>query len=377
MGDMVTSTARDTRRDVRLPIFVGWVCAAVAVTMCVGLEPAPASDPPATTAVSTGEAGPKVLVPKQPSFWERQQKIIDSLKVVACAAVVYYLVGPLFWLIRTLLVAVSRSLGRGQSSPRRIGTLVSFAASLAKVFVVVFAVVAVFNAFGVEPAKAGGAIGLIGLIMAGMFQQIVVDFVKGADIVLGNHFQVGDFVEVDGKYGHVVNLTVKHTRIRTLCGQEFNIPNSRCVPSRRFPDGYVDNYVDVVLKSCADEDRARAAIDALCPDLNRRVEPVRDEPQCVQRFSGPQGGVVLRYRLRVLPGCDWVAKDHFIPALKEALAEQGVELAGEPSLFFINRIETFRKLFSRKLTEEEIIRETAEEQTVPADRSTPAEPPTS
>jgi hypothetical protein len=40
-----------------------------------------------------------------------------------------------------------------------------------------------------------------------------------------------------------VDFNVKYTRIRSLSGQEFNIPNSRCVPSRRFPDGFVSNYV--------------------------------------------------------------------------------------------------------------------------------------
>jgi len=40
------------------------------------------------------------------------------------------------------------------------------------------------------------------------------------------------------------------------------------------------------------------------------------------------------------------------------LADAGVELATEPTFFFINRIEVFRKLFARKLTEHEIIRET-------------------
>ena len=193
--------------------------------------------------------------------------------------------------------------------------------------------------------------------MAGMFQQIVVDFVKGLDIIAGRHYDVGDFVEVDGKTGHVVDFSVKHTRIRTPSGQEFNIPNSRCVPSRRFPDGYVDNYVDITLKSSADEDRAKAAIDAVCPNLNQRIEPLRNEPALASRFSAPHDRAVLRYRVSVLPGCAWVVSDYFIPAVTEALAEAGVEIAGQPTSIFINRVETFRKLFSRRLTEEEIVGE--------------------
>ena len=100
----------------------------------------------------------------------------------------------------------------------------------------------------------------------------------------------------------------------------------------------------------------------VCDDLNQRIEPIRDEPALADRFGGPRGQVTLRYLVRVLPGTEWVIKDHFIPAARHELAQQGVELAAEPTFCFINRVETFRKLFNRQLTEEEIIHEVAEEE---------------
>jgi len=303
-----------------------------------------------------------VLVPPQQSFWERQRKIINSIGIVGAAVAINYAVKLVIWVIQRLLTYLRSTRGRGRSSIRRLSTLLSFAGSIVKLFVWVFAAITVLSEFGVDPAKSTGAIGLIGLIMAGMFQQIVVDFVKGLDIVAGGHYSVGDFVEVDGKRGHVVHFNVKHTRIRTLSGQEFNIPNSRCVPSRRFPDGYVANYVDITLKSSTDEDRAKTAIDDVCSRLNQRIEAIRDEPVLADRFDTKQGILTLRYRVRVLPGCDWVVTDYFIPAVKEALATGNVELSGEPTFFFINRIETFRKLFSRRLSEDEIIQETSQVQ---------------
>jgi small conductance mechanosensitive channel len=307
----------------------------------------------------------EVLVPSEPSFWERHRKIVDSLAILAAVIAASYAIRVVIWLIRRAITVLNALAGR-RVSVKRIGTLLSFAGSILKLFVWIFGLVAILNEFGVDPAKSTGAIGLIGLIMAGMFQQIVVDFVKGLDIVAGRHYNVGDFIEVDGKYGHVMDFNVKHTRIRSVSGQELNIPNSRCVPSRRFPDGYVDNYVDVTLESDGDVNRARHAIDALCEDLNQRIEPVREEPEMVQRFSGPNGRATVRYRLRVLPGCGWVATDHFIPAIKKALAEAGIETVTDPVLFYINRIETFRRLFSRRLSEEEIIRDVAQDKQVPA-----------
>jgi small conductance mechanosensitive channel len=316
-----------------------------------------------------------VLVPPVPSFWDRHRKIIHSIGILAGVIAASYAVRLLIWLIRRALSALNALTNR-RLSVKRIGTLLSFAGSILKLFVWVFGTVAILNEFGIEPSKSTGPIALVGLIMAGMFQQIVVDFVKGLDIIAGRHYNVGDFVEVDGKHGHVVDFNVKYTRIRSFSGQEFNIPNSRCVPSRRFPDGFVSNYVDITLKSSADEDRAKIAIGAVCTDLNQRIEPVRDEPTLSECFRGRHDSVTLRYRVRVLPGCDWVVRDHFIPAVKEAMAKEEVELTGEPTFSFINRIETFRKLFSRRLSEEQIVREVAQSQSDPVADEDGAQQPT-
>ncbi len=318
----------------------------------------------------------EVLVPSEPSFWQRNESIITSIMILGVVVAISYGVKLAVWFIQRLIAHLDATVGDGRFSVKRAGTLLSFAGSIVKLFVWIFGVVWVLNEFGISPATTSGALGLIGLIMAGMFQQIVVDFVKGLDIIAGRHYNVGDFVEVDGKFGHVVDFNVKYTRIRTGSGQEFNVPNSQCLPSRRFPDGYVDNYVDLTLKSCSDEDAVKNALGAVCQDLNHRIEPIRDEPVPVRQFVGPQGRVTLRYRVRVLPGSDWVVKDYFIPAVKETLAGLGVELAAEPTFFFINRIQTFRKLFSRQLSEEEIVRQTGESDQGPATDEDIAQPAT-
>src|SRR5690606_11182573 len=133
----------------------------------------------------------------------------------------------------------------GRFSPKRVETLINFTSSIVRVFMWIFAVILVLAEFDIDPARTTGVIGVFGLLLAGMFQQLVIDFVKGLDILTGRHYNVGDFVELDGKTGHVIDFTVKHTRIRTPSGQEYNLPNSKCIPSRRFPEGYVDNYIDI------------------------------------------------------------------------------------------------------------------------------------
>ena len=320
------------------------------------------------------------LVPPVPPIWENA--IIRSICWGLGILSLLWAVRPLKWLIRGAVSGFNALFNRRRSA-MRIVTWVSFGGSILKLGIVVYALIKVLSELGIEPSKSSGPIALFGLILAGMFQQIVIDIVKGFDILVGRHYNVGDFVEVDGKHGHVVDFNIKYTRIRSFAGQEFNIPNSRCVPSRRFPDGFVSNYVDITLKSPADEDRAKIVVGAVCAEINQRIEPVRDLPTLSECFHGRHDGVTLRYRVRVLPDCDWVVKDHFIPAVKEAMAKEDVELAGEPTVSTINRIETFRKLFSRRLSEEEIVRKVghtesdpdADEEGEPQPTSSPQHPP--
>jgi small-conductance mechanosensitive channel len=298
------------------------------------------------------------LDPPGKTFWERHEKEIHSIQVVLTVVALSYLVRLTFWILLGLIGALGTRFVPGRFSIKRVQTLLSFAGSIIKGFLWVFAIIWVLDIFGIDPARTTGVIGLVGLIMAGMFQQILIDFVKGLDIVAGRHYNVGDFVELDGKTGHVVDFNIKHTRIRTASGQEYNLPNSRCVPSRRFPEGYVDNYVDIVLRSTADVQRAKRVIVRICRHLSRRIEQMKEEASCVDQFAGPRPhSAVLRYRLRVLPGSDWVVTQQFIPDVKGVLADEKIELLEEPSFFFLNRIQTFRQLFSRELTEEEIVRE--------------------
>ncbi len=303
------------------------------------------------------ETSADIWDPPVKPFLERHAKEVTAAKVVAAALVLTYLLTLLGRGLVAVFAAVNVRTGQ-KFSVKRFKTLQGFSQSILKIFVWIFALVTILNEFGVDPARATGALGLIGLILAGMFQQIVIDFVKGVDIVAGRHFDVGDFVEVAGDFGHVVDFSAKYTCIRTATGEIISVPNSKCIPSRRFPDGFVDNYVDIPLTDQQGRDRAKTLIDGVCRETNERIEVVKEEPRFVTEFVAADGtGLILRYCVRMLPGCEWVLRDYFIPSVKQGLDAIGVSMSGEITFVLINNVERFRKLFRRQLTEAEILRE--------------------
>ena len=295
-------------------------------------------------------------------FWVEHAYILNIARILAVTIGIVLGINLLSWLVAGTFSAVASRLRREGAIPgaKRARTLIYFARSIAKLLVWVFALVTIMAEFGISPGQSAGALGVIGLVLAGMFQQLVIDFVKGIDIAAGGHYFIGDFVEVAGEAGHVLAIQVKYTVLRTPSGQVLSIPNGKCIPSRRFPSGYVDNYVDTPVPADVDVEQAKAALADVGRLLNERVEAVKQKPEFVST-SRDGSTIYIRTLVRVLPTCDWVLKDHYIPMLKRRFEAESIPLAGEPLFFHMNKVATFRRLFSRQLSESDIARVAADE----------------
>lgn len=242
---------------------------------------------------------------------------------------------------------------------QRIDTLLSFVRSILyfalAVMALFFALGALFPGF--DPLAATGAMSIVALLLTGIFRDVVVDVVKGLDILLGGHYDVGDYIEVGGDSGHVIDFQLKYTRLRAQSGEEIIVNNARCVPSKRFAKGYVVNYVDVPLENPGEEQQAKSLIDRANSEVTQSVEAVQDVPQFERTTPMPTtGGARLRYSVRVLPGNDWVIAEVYLPMIRRILDAANITLSGEPSYFYMNDVERFRGLFRRTVSREEIER---------------------
>ncbi|MCH2114788.1 MAG: mechanosensitive ion channel family protein [Pirellulales bacterium] len=283
---------------------------------------------------------------------------LDRLLPVLVVLVLIPLVPLITQIVRRIWMAgLKRVPLRLERTTRRVDTLLSFIRSVAYctliMLLLLFAIHAIWPKF--DPLAATGALSIVALILTGMFKDLVVDVVKGLDILLGGHYDLGDYVEVAGASGHVIDFQLKYTKLRTSSGEEVVLNNAKCVPSKRFPHGWVTNHISVPLKSGDQEVAARESLDLAAAELDQHVEAVQDCPTYEGMLPVPTtGGVVLRYAVNVLPGANWVLDDIYLPLIKRTLEFAKIPLAGEISYFYMNDVETFRKLFNRKLTEQEI-----------------------
>jgi MscS family membrane protein len=105
--------------------------------------------------------------------------------------------------------------------------MVPIAVRLAKIIVLVFAVVALVSSLGYPAASLLAGLGVGGLAVALAAQKTLENLLGAFTIGFDQPFRVGDFVKIEEFLGHVESIGLRSTRIRTLDRTIITIPNGR------------------------------------------------------------------------------------------------------------------------------------------------------
>jgi small-conductance mechanosensitive channel len=80
--------------------------------------------------------------------------------------------------------------------------------------------------FGVQPTGFVAALGIVSIAISLGMQDTIANILAGLTLMFMHVFEVGDWIEVGGYQGVVVDITWRATTIRSLIGDTIVIPNS-------------------------------------------------------------------------------------------------------------------------------------------------------
>jgi small conductance mechanosensitive channel len=158
--------------------------------------------------------------------------------------------------------------------------LVSFVSSLMQCALMAFVIIAAITKLGVQTASLVALIGAAGLAVGLAMQGSLANFAAGVLIVLFRPYKVGDWVEVAGVSGSVVQVQVLTTILNTGDNKQVIIPNGQIM------DSIITNYtannrrrIDLVVGvSYGDDvDKVRKTIEELVSADSR----ILDDPACL------------------------------------------------------------------------------------------------
>lgn len=167
-----------------------------------------------------------------------------------------------------VLIAIWMVAGRAKRALRtRLGKtmddplLVDFLAQILKVILVIFGLLLFLSIVGLGKAASGllAGAGVSAFIIGFAFKDIGENFLAGIIMAFDRPFRIGDVVEIAGKTGKIIGLTLRDTHVKTFDGKDVYIPNGMIV---RNPivnltiDGFLRNNFEVRLSANADIDEA-------------------------------------------------------------------------------------------------------------------------
>jgi len=145
-------------------------------------------------------------------------KMLDSVLILIFA----YLIIIIF----DTLVQGTKSKWKKRTHSKYGDTILPIVEKVAFIFLLVIAVIAVLDVWGIEIAPFLAGLGIAGLAVGLAVQDSLKDFVGGINLILDNTYKVGDKVKLDsGETGKIYSISIRSTRIKTYDNNVIIIPN--------------------------------------------------------------------------------------------------------------------------------------------------------
>ncbi|MCC5794870.1 MAG: mechanosensitive ion channel family protein [Chromatiales bacterium] len=247
-----------------------------------------------------------------------------TLAAVARAAVVA-LIFYVAWMISTrLLLGMLKHYDLDRSIEQLLRNVVS-------VLIVAFGIVTVLSQFGFDILSVIAGLGIVGLAVGFAAQSTLANFIAGITLLLERPFRIGDWVQINGQEGKVMEIALRTTRLRTRDNIYTAIPNDSVASAD------IINYSSGgplrvrIPVGIAYKEKAAAAREVIMPILRSQPEVLQDEQYpCGLTFTA-LGDSSLDLTILY-----WVNPEHIdiqprisariLEQVKDALDEAGIEI---------------------------------------------------
>ena len=257
-------------------------------------------------------------------------RLLGSALIIGLAA----LAATAIW--EAIGVLIDRHLRRGPGSSAeklrrraRIETLVPVLRKIVLWMLAAVVVIVVMSELGIDPAPLIAGAGVAGIAIGLGAQSLIKDLVTGISHILEDTFAVGDVVRVGDFSGVVEGISIRAVRLRDTDGAVHTIPFSAVAAVTNLTKEYAFAPLDVGVAYGEDLDRVMATIREVAAGL--RADPafaalLPEEAEILGVDAFQDSSVLVRGRLKTLPGQQWVVAREYRRRLKLAFDAKGIEI---------------------------------------------------
>jgi small conductance mechanosensitive channel len=157
------------------------------------------------------------------SWLVRNQALLLSYVVNIVAAIAIIIVG--------MIVArlVSNAVNRVMRARQIDATVADFLSAMLRYAIIAFTLIAALGRVGVQTASVIAVLGAAGLAVGLALQGSLSNLAAGVLLVMFRPFRAGEYVDLGGVAGTVLNVQIFSTTMRTIDGKIVVIPNGKII----------------------------------------------------------------------------------------------------------------------------------------------------
>ena len=214
-------------------------------------------------------------------------------------------------------------------SIKRIETLFSIFSKIVYILLVGIAFTIILGALGINIAPILTAAGIFGLAVSFGAQNLVRDIISGVFILVENQVRKGDVAIVNGVGGFVESINLRTIVLRDFSGIVHIFPNGVINTLSNMTKDWSAMVFDIGVAYKEDPDKVITVIKDVAEEL-RNDEMYKDffiEPMQIFGVDNfDDSAVVIKARLKTIPGKQWDLGREFRKRLKKAFDDNGIEI---------------------------------------------------
>ncbi len=234
------------------------------------------------------------------------------------------------WLGLTSFVDYKLNPEYGQVPTSRETTLLTLLRNAATIALIILTLMFVLSEIGLNIGPLLASAGVLGLAIGFGAQKMVQDIITGIFIQFENAINVGDVITVGGTTGTVEKLSVRSVSLRDVQGTFHMIPFSTVDMVSNYMREFAYFVCDMGIAYREDVDEAKQAMfDAFAMMMENEPDTagaVIGELEWFGLNSFGDSAVVLRARIKTIPGKQWGTGRVYNGYLKKVFDERGIEI---------------------------------------------------
>lgn len=131
-----------------------------------------------------------------------------------------------------LSVVIAKLIRKAMSKSKVEKGAVSFVYSVSKTLLLVIVLVSAIAQLGINITSVIAALGAAGITAGLALQGTLSNFASGIFILFNKPFVTGDFIEVEGSTGTVINIELMFTTLKTADNKHVVFPNSKLTDNK-------------------------------------------------------------------------------------------------------------------------------------------------